>query len=68
MTILIISHDLSAVSRYVKTIACLNQRLHYHEDKLITPQMIEDTYKCPIDLIAHGLPHRILSEHHHHDH
>lgn len=63
ITILIISHDLSAVSRYVKTIACLNRRLHYHKDKLITPQMLEDTYKCPIDLIAHGLPHRILPEH-----
>ena len=55
MTILIISHDLSAVSSYVKTIACLNRCLHYHQDKLITPQMIEATYKCPIDLIAHGL-------------
>ncbi len=63
MTILIISHDLSAVSSYVKTIACLNRRLHYHQDKQITPQMIEDTYNCPIDLIAHGLPHRILPEH-----
>ncbi len=64
MTILIISHDLSAVSRYVKTIACLNRQLHYHQNKQVTPQMIEDTYKCPIDLIAHGLPHRILPEHH----
>lgn len=63
MTILIISHDLGAISSSVKTIACLNQTLHYHQDKLITPQMIQETYQCPIDLIAHGIPHRILPDH-----
>jgi zinc transport system ATP-binding protein len=63
MTILLISHDLGAISTYVKTIACLNRRLHYHQDKLITPQMIQETYQCPVDLIAHGIPHRILPKH-----
>jgi zinc transport system permease protein len=56
LTILMISHDLGAVSTYVKTVGCLNHRLFYHNDKLITPQMIEQTYQCPIDLIAHGVP------------
>lgn len=63
MTILLISHDLGVISTYVKTIACLNRTLYYHQDKLITPEMIQKTYQCPIDLIAHGIPHRILSEH-----
>lgn len=63
MTILMISHDLAAVSRYVKTIACLNRRLYYHNDKLITPEMIEQTYQCPVDLIAHGIPHRVFPPH-----
>lgn len=63
ITILLISHDLGAISTYVKTIACLNRSLHYHQDKRITPQMIQDTYQCPIDLIAHGIPHRILPDH-----
>lgn len=63
MTILLISHDLGVISTYVKTIACLNRKLYYHQDKLITPEMIQETYQCPIDLIAHGIPHRILSEH-----
>ena len=63
LTILMISHDLSAVSTYVKTVGCLNQRLFYHNDKLITPQMIEQTYQCPIDLIAHGVPHRVFPQH-----
>jgi zinc transport system ATP-binding protein len=58
-----ISHDLGAVSTYVKTVGCLNHRLFYHNDKLITPQMIEQTYQCPIDLIAHGVPHRVFPQH-----
>lgn len=45
MTILLISHDLGAISNYVKTIACLNRTLHYHEDKLITSEMIQATYQ-----------------------
>ena len=63
LTILMISHDLGAVSTYVKTVGCLNHRLFYHNDKLITPQMIEQTYQCPVDLIAHGVPHRIFPQH-----
>lgn len=70
LTILMISHDMSAVSTYVKTIGCLNHKLHYHGEKLITSAMLEETYQCPIDLIAHGLPHRVLNSHccdDHHD-
>jgi zinc transport system ATP-binding protein len=63
MTILMISHDLGAVSAYVKTVGCLNRRLFYHNDKLITKEMIEQTYQCPIDLIAHGVPHRVFPSH-----
>ena len=63
ITIVMISHDLNAVSKYVKTIACLNRKLHYHNDKNITNKMLTDTYECPVDLIAHGLPHRVLEKH-----
>ena len=62
-TIILISHDMNAVSSYVKSIGCLNRRLHYHGSKEITEEMMEATYECPIDLIAHGLPHRVLSPH-----
>ncbi|EKU97732.1 ATPase component of Mn/Zn ABC-type transporter [Leptolyngbya sp. PCC 7375] len=67
LTILMISHNLSAVSTYVKTVGCLNHRLFYHNDKLITSEMIEQAYQCPVDLIAHGVPHRVFSHHCHHD-
>jgi zinc transport system ATP-binding protein len=63
MTIVMISHDLGAVSSYVKTVGCLNRRLHYHNTKQITSSMIEQAYQCPVDLIAHGVPHRVFPEH-----
>jgi zinc transport system ATP-binding protein len=63
VTILMISHDLSAVSSYVKTVGCLNRRLFYHGDDRLTPEMLELAYQCPIDLIAHGVPHRVFAKH-----
>lgn len=64
MTIIMVSHDISAVSVFVDKIACLNVRLYYHGSREITPEILEATYKCPVQLIAHGdIPHRILKEH-----
>ncbi len=64
-TIILVSHDIGAISSYVKKIACLNKTLIFHDSKEITAEMLEETYECPVDLIAHGLPHRILNEHKH---
>ncbi len=63
MTIVLVSHDISAVSRYVKKLACLNRRLYCSDDKEITAAMVEEMYHCPVDLIAHGVPHRVLPSH-----
>jgi zinc transport system ATP-binding protein len=63
ITIILVTHDVTAVSTYVNKIACLNQRLYYHGSKEISPEDIEKAYGCPVDLIAHGTPHRVLREH-----
>ncbi len=64
MAIVLVSHDISAVSIYVDKIACLNRQLHYHGSKELTPEILEATYKCPVQMIAHGVvPHRVLKEH-----
>lgn len=64
MAIVMVSHDMSAVSIYVDKIACINSRLFYHGSKEVEPKVLEDTYKCPIHIIAHGaIPHRVLKEH-----
>jgi len=63
MAIILVSHDISAVSVHVEKIACLNRRLHMHDRSELSAEILEETYKCPIDLIAHGIPHRVLAEH-----
>jgi zinc transport system ATP-binding protein len=65
VTILMISHDMNVISSYVKSIGCLNHWLFYHAERQLTPAMLEAAYQCPIDLIAHGVPHRVLPEHVH---
>ncbi|MDP2917667.1 MAG: ABC transporter ATP-binding protein [Dehalococcoidia bacterium] len=64
MTIIMVSHDISAVSIYVEEIACLNRQLFYHGSKEISPETLQTTYKCPVQIITHGtVPHRVLKEH-----
>lgn len=63
MTIILVTHDMGAVSSHVDKIACLNCHLYYHDDKNISKEMIEAVYQCPVDLIAHGVPHRVLKAH-----
>ncbi|MCQ8893759.1 MAG: ABC transporter ATP-binding protein [Methanolinea sp.] len=60
LTILLVSHDIGVISRRVTRVACLNRTLHTHDTPEITEDMLEATYHCPVDLIAHGLPHRVL--------
>jgi zinc transport system ATP-binding protein len=69
ITVLLVSHDLLVISRYVKSVACVNKNLHYHDQAEITGDMLETMYPCtveevcPVELVAHGLPHRVLSDH-----
>ena len=63
MAIVMVSHDLTAISIYVDKIACLNRRLFYHNSKELTSYDLEAAYQCPVEFIAHGLPHRVLKEH-----
>lgn len=69
ITVLVVSHDLLVVSRYVKSVACVNKKLHYHDQAEITGEMMETMYPCtveevcPVELVAHGLPHRVLIDH-----
>jgi zinc transport system ATP-binding protein len=64
MAIMLISHDIGAVSIYVDKIACLNGQLFYHGSKEIGPEALEATYRCQVQVIAHGtVPHRVLREH-----
>jgi zinc transport system ATP-binding protein len=63
IAIMLVSHDVTAISKYVNKIACLNQRLYYHDSKELCNDDIEKAYGCPVEMIAHGMPHRVLREH-----
>lgn len=62
-TIVMVTHDTIAVSSYIKTLACLNRTLVYHGDSEISLDVSQSLYGCHIDLIAHGVPHRVLKDH-----
>jgi zinc transport system ATP-binding protein len=63
MTIILVTHDIGVISSHVTRVACLNHYMFTHDEKMITREMLEATYSCPVDLIAHGVPHRVLDNH-----
>jgi zinc transport system ATP-binding protein len=64
ITIILVTHDVGAVSDQVDLIACLNQKLYYHGITEGAGDALENVYGCPLELISHGkVPHRILKDH-----
>ncbi|MDI3536217.1 MAG: zinc transport system ATP-binding protein [Eubacteriaceae bacterium] len=63
MTIILVTHDLLAISSHVGRLACLNSKLVYHGEPQLNEKIVTQLYGCPVDLIAHGVPHRVLKDH-----
>lgn len=63
-TIILVTHDLGILARYVKTVGCLNRTLHYHGAREISREVIEEMYGCPVDFVVHEHEHRVLKDHH----
>lgn len=64
VAIVMITHDTSVVNDSVKHIACVNQKLYYHQSDDALDSSFEKVYGCPIELLTHGKsPHRVLKEH-----
>lgn len=64
MAIILVSHDMGTIVKYVKTIACVNGNLHYHPSNKITQKDL-DEYNCPIQIIKYGeVPHIFLKHQH----
>lgn len=63
VTIVIVSHDAMVLSSHAKSVACINRELFYHNAPEVTKDMLEMAYHCPVELIAHGIPHRVFPEH-----
>jgi len=65
VTIVVVSHDAMVLSSHARSVACVNRELFYHDAPEITKDMLEKAYHCPVELIGHGLPHRVFPEHSH---
>jgi zinc transport system ATP-binding protein len=63
VTVVVVSHDLMVLSSYIKSVACVSQQVFFHNAPEITKDMLEMAYHCPVELIAHGVPHRVLPDH-----
>jgi len=63
VTIVAASHDMMILSSQVKSVACVNRALYHHDSGEITREMLDEAYHCPVDLVAHGIPHRVLALH-----
>ncbi len=55
LTIIMVSHDVGAVTSYVDEIACLNKVLHYHGSPLgaLNDTVIKNLYGKSIDIMMH---------------
>ena len=54
MTIVVVSHDIGFISRYVTRVACLNHTLLCHQPVPLGLDVIEKLYGMPVQLIPHG--------------
>lgn len=63
MTVLMVTHDMLAVSSSVRKLACLSRTLVYHGEPELSEDVSTAMYGCPVDLVAHGAPHRVLRDH-----
>jgi zinc transport system ATP-binding protein len=55
--VVIVSHDIGAVSRNVGSVACLNRRLFMHPSRRLTPDVLESAYGASMDTLAHDHAH-----------
>jgi len=69
MTVVVVSHDLTIIPKYATSVACVSGNVHKHDEAEVTEDMIHQSYGgvegCPVELVAHGHPHRVLKEHDH---
>ncbi len=67
MTILFVTHDVGLLSRYVKSVICVNETVFFHHEPRLTQDMTDlmmgGGETCPVEMVAHGLPHRVLGKH-----
>jgi zinc transport system ATP-binding protein len=54
ITIIVISHDIGFVSRYISRVLCINKSLFCHQTTALTPELIEKLYGIKVKAVEHG--------------
>lgn len=63
VTVVLVTHNIGVLSQYVKSVACINRQLYFHPDGVLDQETVTRTFGCPVDIIAHGVPHRVFNHH-----
>jgi len=68
LTVLMVSHDIGVIGKYVDKIAGLNKRLHFYgkPKDLFNRDVLSNVYGCDIQLVVHS-PECITCEHFHYE-
>ncbi len=65
-TVVIVSHDYSIIPACATAVACVDRGVYYHGGGELTEDLLaRASCSCPVEVIGHGLPHRVLGEHGH---
>ncbi len=69
MAIILISHDLTCVSRHVDKLACLSCSVHFHDPSELSKDEFISVYSCPVDQVTHRMMRHpaTTSDHNHND-
>jgi len=53
LTVVLVSHDVGVISRYITKVACVNRRLFFHDGPEVPAEFVEQTYNCPVHVFFH---------------
>jgi len=62
ITVILVTHDLGFVSRYVKRVACVNRKVLVHPTTELDGNIIREIYGCDLRMVRHD--HRCAEEGH----
>ncbi|MCW8132614.1 MAG: metal ABC transporter ATP-binding protein [Planctomycetota bacterium] len=67
LTVVMVSHDVTALAHFAEHLACLNKSLHWHDrSELISEEVLRKVYACELD--AFFIKHREHLQEFHGDH
>ncbi len=63
ITIVMATHDIGAVSKYIKSIACVNHKLYYHDTPEINDEIMSQAYGKHMGVVSHDVKYMTLESH-----